>query len=340
MDQGQAETQPAIQPALPDSMNPFEAQAAIAAMLEREENPPRDEKGKFKAKTEEAPATPEPKAEEAKAEPEEAPKPETPEEEAQPETRKLKLKYKGEEKEFLEPEVIELAQKGYDYTQKSQALAKEREEFGVKVKSESEAARTKYEQQLETYRLATLRLVDPEVLNADLSQIAAQDPAKAQQLFFKRQQIAETLNAIGAEQQKLTQQRQAESHEQLQKQVKESWEALETKIPGWSNDSYRKILEFGAKTYGFQQQEVNAITDHRAIEVLNDARQWREYQAAKPNTVDKRVTSVPKVQKPGTGESPNAKPDKIKEGMAQLSKTGRREDAVSLITQMIEDGRI
>src|SRR5688572_4896081 len=75
---------------------------------------PRDEQGKFAKAQPEAEAQPEQPAVETAPEVE----PETPQEEA----RRLKIKYKGEEKEFLEPEVIELAQKGFDYTQKSQAL--------------------------------------------------------------------------------------------------------------------------------------------------------------------------------------------------------------------------
>ncbi len=323
-------------------ISPAEAQAAIAALIEAEETPQpaRNDKGQFTKAAPEAQAKPEteaPAEEEAKAEA--TPEPEVKEEEAQPEPRKLKLKYKGEEKEVDEAEAIELAQKGYDYSQKTAALAKEREEVAAEKSKAQEDARKAYMQQLETYRQSVLRVVDPEVLNADLGKMAAEDPARAQQLFFKRQQIAETLQAIQSEQHRLASEEHAKAQQNLQKQVRESWEALETKIPGWNNDSYRKILDFG-KTYGFKAEEVNAITDHRAIEVLNDARQWREYLAAKPKTVDKRVTSVPKVQKPGTGEVPNAKTDKVKEGMAQLSKSGSRADAQAVVLQMIEEGRL
>src|SRR6185369_6330962 len=121
-----------------------------------EQAPLRDEKGKFtktEAKTEDA--KPETETSEEKAE--EA-KPEEEQPEIQPEPRRFKLKYKGEEMEKDEPEVIELAQKGYDYTQKSQALAKEREELGLKVKADQEAARRTLEQQLEVHRQAVVKL--------------------------------------------------------------------------------------------------------------------------------------------------------------------------------------
>ena len=75
--------------------------------------------------------------------------------------------------------------------------------------------------------------------------------------------------------------------------------------------------------------------------MLNDARQWKEYLAAKPKLVDKKVPPVaPKVQKPGAGDSTEPKANKIQEGMARLSKSGSRNDAVDLVREMIEQGRL
>jgi hypothetical protein len=207
---------PVAQPALsvPESMNPYEAVqhfTAVIEAVEKAESTPRDEKGKFVAKEE-------PKAEEAKPETEatEA-KEEEVQEEAQPEPRKLKLKYKGEDKEFLEPEVIELAQKGYDYTQKSQALAKERDELQAKVKTESDAARSHYEQQLEIQKQSVLKLSGVKSMS-DIEQLSKTDPAGAQQEFLKAIAVNQTVQAIEAEQQKIAQSRQSEMRESYTKQ--------------------------------------------------------------------------------------------------------------------------
>jgi hypothetical protein len=323
-------------PAQTNELTQHEAVAALSQVLEKQEKPEqeraRDPQGKF-AKPEtkdEAPAE-ETKTEEA---------PQEDQAEIKPEPRKFKLKYKGEEREVDENETIELAQKGWDYTQKTQQLSKEREESASKLKAEQEAVRKQYEDQLELYRKATLRLADQEALSADLGKLAIEDPAKAQQLFFKRQQIAETLQAIGAEQQKIAQQRQAEMQESFKKQAQQAVERLQEKIPGWNNDLYGKILKGAAESYGFEQKEVNAINDHRAIEVLHDALKWREYQSAKPKTVEKKVPPVaPKVQKPGSGEKPESG-DGLKKSVTQFNKTGSRSDAQDVIRQMIESGRL
>jgi len=337
---GQAPAQPAI----PESLNPHEAAGILSQMLESgqiqesgeageiETPTPRNEKGQF-TKAEE------PKSEEAKPETEATEeKVETPEE-VKPEPRKFKLKYLGEEKEVDEPETIELAQKGYDYTQKMQQLSKEREELSAKVRTEQETAKRQYESQLELYRKYVESLAGVE--QVDLNKLAAEDPTRAQQEFFKQLKFHQALQSIATEQQKFAQQRDQELGEARIKRAKEAVEVLSNDIPGWSNDLYGKILKTGVDTYGFKAEEVNAIDDPRAIKVLNDARQWREYQAAKPKTVDKKVqASAPKVQKPGSGEKPDPNANKIKEGMARLTKTGKRQDAVDLVREMIEQGQI
>lgn len=336
MSDGQVETQPALQP-----LNPHEAVAHIAEAIEaaeKEETRPRDEQGKF-AKPQSEEAKPETEAsEQTEEQSAEQPQSEDSQEEAQP-SRKLKLKYKGEEKEVDEAEAVELAQKGYDYSQKTAQLAQERTELAAKAKEAQESALKQYESQLETYKQIVLKLADQEALTADLAQIAQADPAKALQLSLKRSQIAETLNAVSAEQQRIAQQRQSEFQQAAQKQAREAVEKLQERIPGWNNELYGKILKGSVDTYGFQQQEVSAMTDHRAIEVLHDALKWRESQA-KPKTVEKRVVNVPKVVKPGSAEKPNPNADKLKGSMARLKETGSRQDAQDYALQLIESGRI
>lgn len=338
--EGQGETQPVAQQPLPDNMSEREVIGVLQQAFEAQETQekPRDEKGRFTKPEEEVPAEEAP-AEEAKAE-EETPAEEAPAEEEKPTKRSLKLKYRGEEKEIDEDEAVELAQKGYDYTQKMQQLAKEREEATASARKAAEEARKQYETQLEVQRQLVLKLADQEALTANLAEIALQDPAKALQLQLRRQQIAETYQAVVAEQQKLIQQKESEGKEQYQKQAREAVERLQERIPNWNNNLYGDILKSAVTHYGFKQEEVNAITDHRAIEVLNDARQWREYQSAKPKTVDKRVAAVPKVQKPGSTEKSNPNADRMKASMAKLQKSGHRDDAVDYVQSLIETGRL
>lgn len=334
--QVQAETQTG-------ALNPHEAVAAISQMIEREATPqtPRDDKGKFtkaEAKTEAATPT-EATEEPAKPEVEAAP-PADEQVEIQPEPRRFKLKYKGEELEKEESEVVSLAQQGFDYTQKSQALAKEREELGQKIKTETEAAQKRYEQQLELHRQAVLKLADPEAMSANLDKLSQEDPARALQLMIKRNQIHQTLGAIAQEQQRIAQQREAETLTAKQRQVQEALEVIQREIPDWGAEKYGKILKT-ATSNGFTQEEANAITDPKVVKLLDKVRQYDEIVAAKPKTVDKRVAQVPKVTKPGTAqEKPNPNAERFQKSMDRLSKTGNKDDAVDMVRQMLESGRL
>lgn len=318
---GQPETEPSLE----------EVAANVArGILQEDEGTPRDEKGKFTS------TKPQEKAQEAPETEPETPAEETPEEEPQitPEPRRFKLKYKGEELEKEEEEVISLAQQGFDYTQKSQALAREKEELDKTVKSRVEPKLKEYETQLETFKQAVLKLANQEAVTADLNKLSLEDPARAQQLFFERLRIEQTLGAIAQEQEKVSRARESEAQENFKKQALEAVETLQRDVPGWNKDLYGKVLESGVKQYGFKAEEVNAITDPRAIKVLHDAMKYRELKG-KP-VEGKKVVTVPKVVKPGAAaDKPDPSATKWTEGMAKLRKSGRTEDAVELARLML-----
>lgn len=332
--QGQAAApQPAL--AVPESMNIHEAADHLAAVMEREESgPARDpETGKF------APKKPPEEPQEAKAEEEAPPAEEAPAEEAPQEKRRFKLKYKGEELEKDEDEVVTLAQQGFDYTQKSQAIAKEREELAAKARSERESAMKQYEQQLAIHKKALSEIAGVKSMR-EIEELSKTNPVAAQQEFLRALSVNQAIAAIEGEETKIRTERQTEMQEAARKQAEESVEALQTKIPGWGNDLYGKVRQTAVKNYGFKETEVNAITDHRAIEVLHDAMKWRELKAAKPQTVDKKVAGVPKVIKPGTTEKTDQKAQKETGMRQQLHKSGNRNDAVSLVEELLSQGKL
>jgi len=333
--QGQAQEQPAL---IPQEMDQFEAVDHIAGLLEKDAEPvARDETtGQFRSKQSKQETKEEEPKEEVKAEETE----EAVEEEAPPPPRKLKLKYKGEDIEKDEPEVIALAQQGFDYTQKSQALSKERDEMQSKYKTERETASKQYEAQLEVHKKALSSIAGVKTM-AEIEALSRTDPVGAQQEFLRAVAVNQAISAIDGEQVKIREERQTEMKAAMRKQAEEAVERLESKIPGWNNDLYGKVLKGAMKEYEFRQQEVNAITDSRAIEVLHDALKWREFQTAKPKTTEKKVAAVvPKVIKPGTAEKSDPKVSRIQERKARLDKSGSRDDAVSYFEELLEQKKV
>lgn len=324
------------QPASPEPSVDVMATTIARGMLEQEgvipAEKPRDETGKFAKK--ESPVEAETPTEEAQTEeaPEEA------QEETPAEIRKHKLTVKAEDGADLEVEVDdEELKKGYmlekAFRMKTAQLAREREAVQAKIKEATEAKAKEYEEKLQIAEQAIWGTLMPELQSIDWNKLAAENPAEWAQKYQYVQNVNAKLAQIQQEKQKLEAARQEESRANLRKQAEEAVEVLKTEIPGWSNDLYGKILKFGTEA-GFKAEEVNAITDHRAIKVLHDAMKYRELRA-KPVVEKRAAPQAPKVVKPGAGEKPDASAESWEKGMAKLKQSGRTDDAVALAKLML-----
>ena len=320
------------QPAAEPTVESMAAEVA-RGMLQQEEGTPKDPaSGKFTK------AQPEP---EVKAEPEAEPQAEPGSEEepqAESPSLKFKVKYKSEEGEDVEAEVDqdELV-KGYmlekSYRQKTAQLARERESVQSKIKEAVEPRLKEYDEKLQMAEQAIWHTLAPEIQNIDWNKLATENPAEWAQKYQHVQNVNAKLAQIQAERKKISEAREQEAKVNLKKQAEEAVEVLKSEIPGWSNELYGKILKSGTE-FGFRSEELNAITDPRAIKVLHLAMKYRELQA-KPVVEKRAAATVPKVVKPGTAEKPDAGSEKWNEGMAKLKKSGRTEDAVAVAKLML-----
>ena len=91
-----------------------------------------------------------------------------------------------------------------------------------------------------------------------------------------------------------------------------------------------KLAQGGVDRYGYTQEEIAQITDHRAVRVLNDALKYHEIMAGK-NSAEKKVRRAKKVMKPGAKKVDNSNAKKLKERKAKLASSGSIDDALSLI---------
>lgn len=304
-------------------------------VVKNESGGPRDERGKFVSTKAEAKPDGAQPVEEAPKEEAEATTEETTEESSQPEIRKHKLKVKtddgaDEEIEVDEEELKRGYMKSKDYSVKTAQVAREREAIQAKVREAVEPKVKEYADKLQMAEQLILQSVLPDFQNVDMDRLAVENPAEWASKFQKLQKVQAQLGHIQAEKARLAAQADEETQKTLQKQIREAHEVLTTEIPDWSKETYGKILDTG-KQYGFKPEEVNAITDPRAIKVLNDARLWREFKA-KPAATKK--VDVPKVVKPGTAEKPDPKSEARKAQMDQLKKSGNSKDAMPFFLGM------
>lgn len=326
-DLGQAATQPDA---------PFDVGAAALAIAKAElgiDEKPRDEAGKFtkaEVPTEEAKPETEAAGEEAATteETEEAP--------AQPPKFKLRVKTDEGEDEELEVDEDEL-KRGYmkskDYSAKTAALKRERESVQAEIKKATEQKLKEYDEKLEIAEQTIWHTLAPEIKSTDWNKLAAENPAEWAQKYQRVQNINAQLAQVQAERQKIAQARDEEARTNFKKSAEEAIETLKNDIPGWSQELYGKVLKAGIE-HGFKKEEVNAITDPRAIKVLWKAMQFDALKA-KP-IVEKRAAPItPKVVKPGAGEKPDANADKWKNGMDALVKSGGKSSAALDLAKQI-----
>ena len=282
---------------------------------------------------------------EAEAQPETEPEAET--EEATPETEteeppqpdRYKFTVKAEDGTDVEiEEDVEGLKKGYmlekAFRMKTAQLARERESVNQKIKEAVEPKLKEYDDKLQQAEQVLWHTLAPEMQSTDWNALARDNPAEWAQKYQAVQNVNAQLAQIQAERQKIAQAREEEFREVQKKAAQEAVETLQTEIPGWNNDLYGNILKAGVE-YGFRPEEVNAITDHRAIKVLWKAMQFDALQKAKPSVEKRTAAPSPKVIKPGSTEKPDASADKWKTGMAQLRKTGKDSDAVGLAKMML-----
>ena len=120
--------------------------------------------------------------------------------------------------------------------------------------------------------------------------------------------------------------------------VQEQMQILQKEIPEFAEEKTaiqlkEKLVRTGQKHYGYSNDEIAQITDHRAIKVLNDAMKYQSIIAGKTKA-EVKTKGAKSVVKPGAKKhaTPDAKIRSRKQ--AKLRKTGSIDDAVSLITNV------
>lgn len=119
--------------------------------------------------------------------------------------------------------------------------------------------------------------------------------------------------------------------------LQQEMEQLKTVIPELgdpekANQVKEKLITGGREIYGYTPEEIGQIVDHRAIRVLKDALAYREIMSGKQKA-EQKVKPAKPMLKAGSKKQPDSKLRQQQQRKAQLKKSGRIEDALSLILQ-------
>lgn len=90
------------------------------------------------------------------------------------------------------------------------------------------------------------------------------------------------------------------------------------------------MFKVSQETYGFDPQEISAITDSRVLRVLHDAMQFRAAQGGKEQAIKKAKAKPKRTVKPGAKRTTSNRDSQAK-ARSNLKRSGSIQDAMSLI---------
>ena len=245
------------------------------------------------------------------------------------------INWNGETRQIPKSVLKELAQKGFDYTQKTQQLAEARRQFESQTQAMQQSIALQ-NQQIEV--VSEIKSLDSQLAQfkeLNWHQLAESDPVQYLKLNQTYRDLKETRDGKVQAFHNQSQHMQQINMQTHQQRLQQESKALADAIPDFkgpkAGEARAKVSEY-LRSVGLSAEEIGGITDHRAVRIAYEAAQWRALQASKP-ALNKRVAEAPKVVKAGTTKSQT--PQANKDAYASLRKTGRGEYAAKLIEQML-----
>lgn len=250
---------------------------------------------------------------------------ESEEEEPAPD-RKVKVTVKGEDgtevvEEVPESELVKGYQRQADYTRKTQALV-ERENQAVQMfQAKHQEIQANYLQQAEVTRAAIVQMAGIKTAQ-DMAYLAESDPAAWVAENQRQIQINAYLNSLDKQIQGERQQAQAAQQQQQEQAKKQAFDTAWKNLTDAKIDrtALEGIFTSASKNYGFTQEELSNIYDHRAVLLMKDAAAYRELQSKKAE-VTKKADAAPRLPNKQNVSNPQNKAleQKFKSGRAKLS---------------------
>lgn len=173
----------------------------------------------------------------------------------------------------------------------------------------------------------------PEEEAPDWDKKFEEDPIGTFQDFVKWQGKQQARQQAMAEQAAIQHQRQVQAQQAQQERLQREQEALMARpeFKSWSDpdkaSAHQKKLRTYAQSIGFEPEDLDGVTDHRVLVVLEKARRLDEL-STKSKAVEKVATPAPKVRKPGPANDPkSASDDRLAQAKKSLARTGSAYDA-------------
>jgi hypothetical protein len=255
-------------------------------------------------------------------------------EEEAPRDEKFIVKVDGKEIEVPKEELIRGYQREADYTRKTQKLAEERK-F---VESEFQQVRAEREYTSQLIGQLQQKLQEYEPPEPDWNRLEVEDPTEYARQWTSHQRTQQQKYAIQAEELRIAQLQNADAQKHIHATLAAETARLKEKIPEWNSPEKAKaegkaLMEYG-QVLGFSEQELNTITDSRALLALHKAWKYDQMMSKRPE-FQAKIKKAPRMVTPGSAGNVSSKSSEKKKKKKRLAQTGSVRDAASLFEKFI-----
>lgn len=242
-----------------------------------------------------------------------------------------RVKVSGQELEVSLDELKAGYSRDSDYRQKTHSLGMEKRDLETQKNSFRQTYDTRLNELNDLISTAN-QFVEQKQGGQDLAKLYQEDPTEAARLDFQLRQEKQHIDSL-KDKARMAQTQQYESYLEAQKEL------AATKIPEFSDpnkaDSFKLNMRNTLRDYGFNDQEIGSLADHRFLMVAKDAMSFKSQKDKRP-IVSKKVANAPKVLKAGVAKSNvSSGREEVRNKIKTLRKTGHLRDAQSAIADMI-----
>ena len=242
-----------------------------------------------------------------------------------------RLKVNGQEIEVSLDELKAGYSRDSDYRQKTHTLGMEKRD----LESQKNSLRQSYDAKLTELNelIATAdATVRQQQGSQDLQRLYDEDPTQAAKLDYELRQRQVQLDDMRTK----AKQAQAKQYTEF---LEAQRELAATKIPEYSDpnkaDQFKLSMRNSLRGYGFNDEEIGSLADHRFLMVAKDAMSYQSLKDKRP-IVQKKVANAPKVVKSGVAKSSTSSGrEQIRNKIGKVRKTGNIHDASSAILDII-----
>lgn len=255
---------------------------------------------------------------------------------------KARVKVAGEERDVTLKELRDGYQMEADYRKKTSELSEHRKAFEAERDRVANEINARFQEAQQISGMLENQLM-AEYQSINWNELRATNPAEYAALKQEYNERYNHIQNVKANVAKNLQAQQAEwqnkQSQELQEMLVAESERLQAAVPEFRDkakaDALKGQLREYLKTYGYSEQEIKNVYDHRHVLILKDAMAYRAMQSKKPE-LTKKVVNLPKMQKPGSAKSKaDIKSERISQKMAKLRKSGNTQDLASILMEKL-----